>query len=599
MLRKFFLIFLLFLWASSAFAITEESLKNLAQFIYDSFPPVEGFVVGVSGNKAVIDLGSKNKIYKGMVLAISRRGLPFRHPITGQIIGYTEREIGLMQIVKVYPKASIGRIYASEAVKPGDIVRITRAKINLYIFPLSDKTGGGFNLIAFSDRLRRFLDETGRFRIFTEERVIQEISAYGGDTTDLGLLKAIHTLYKSKREPFFAILGWIDKEGDNYFFRGSIICLNIAKRVKVFSIYIGKAGWRPSAERGVLFVSSFFEGKGDALGAGDIDGDGKKEIIFNVINKIIVYTYNPKERNLTRRKGFEFSPTYKVFSLDVVDVDGDGKDEVVMTGSDYKDFVPIGFIYKWTSKGWKRIKREENSLLRAIKLGDTVFIFSQYISPQDPFSELPKLMRYENGKLKVVDKIKALKGDLILGLDLMRDEDGNIYFVVNEEGRVVVKNRSGEIVADVPGYYGNTGVAFFYKEPMVKVFYESEGFLEISKQDYMRFKELTLTVPGRSLVCNSKNGLKLIVYRNNPFMWEAYFDPFKSSVLKMYRWREGFFEDTGWVKSFTEGIRDIYLSDVDGDGKKEVLLLVLKGLKTRKEGLKFNSRVVIYRISND
>ncbi|NPA15741.1 MAG: VCBS repeat-containing protein [Deferribacteres bacterium] len=597
MLRRLFFILLVCLFSVKAFAISEEALKNLAQLIYDSFPPVEGFVVGVSGDKAVIDLGAKNKVYKGMVLSISRKGLPFRHPITGQIIGYTERELGLMQVVKVYPSASIGRIYASEPVKPGDIVRITRAKINLYIFPLSDKTGGGFNLIAFSDRLRRFLEETGRFRIFTEERVIQEVSAYGGDTTDLGLLKAIHTLYKNKKEPYFALLGWIDKEGDSYFFRGSLICLNIAKRVRAFSVYIGKAGWRPSAERGVLFVSSLFDGKADALASGDIDGDGKREIIFNVVNKLLVYTYNPEKRNLIRRDGFDFSPTYKVFSLDMADLDGDGRDELVMAGSDFKDFTPISFIYKWTAKGWKRIKRVEGSLLRAIKLDGNVFIFSQYISPQDPFSEPPKLVRYDNGRLKTVDKIKALKGDLILGMDLLKDENGEIDFVVNEEGRVVVKNRNGEVVADVPGYYGNTGVAFFYKEPMVKVFYEGEGFLEISKQDYMRFKELTLTVPGRSLVCRSKDGLKLIVYRNNPFMWEAYFEPFKGAVLKMYRWKEGFFEDTGWIKSFSEGIRDIYLSDVDGDGKNEVLVLVIKGIRTRKEGLKFNSRIVIYRIS--
>jgi len=595
---RFLLVFIFVLWAASLQAVTESSLRTIAKFVEESFPPVEGFVVFVHGKRGIIDLGAKNKIYRGMVLTISRKGLPFRHPITGQILGYAEREIGVAQVIKVYSNASLIKIYAKEPVKTGDIVRITRAKINLYLLPLLDKTGEGFNLIAFSDKLKKFLYETGRFRVMSEEQVIQQVSAFGSDISELGILKSMYSIYSKKTTPFFALVGWVDKDGDNYFFRGAIICLNIAKKVKSFSIFIGKTGWRPSAERGLLFVSSMLPGRALVLASGDFDGDGAKEIVFVVQNNMYFYRFNAASRAMEFVGREKFSPSFHIFSIDAVDIDGDGKDELVISGSDYKDFIIAGWIYKYEGGKWRRILKDDEHFLRAFKVGEKVFLVRQYLTREEPLQLPPSLCIFRKGKLKEIAKLEALKGDIIIGMEMVDlDKDGKVEFIVNEDGRVVLKDSAGEVITDIPGYFGNTGVAFFYKEPITKIFYQGEGFLEISKQDYVQYKELTLTVPGR--ICVDPVTGELFVFRNDPFAWAAFFDPFKTSRIKKYAFRGGYFEDTGWYKMFTEGISDIYLADVNNDGKNELLVLMTKGIKTRREGLKFTSRLIIYSTSGE
>ena len=240
--------------------------------------------------------------------------------------------------------------------------------------------------------------------------------------------------------------------------------------------------------------------------------------------------------------------------------------------------------------------RIEENFVRVFEFKGRPFAVSQYLFKQDPLSLPPNYEVFEEGKLKKIGPLKGLKGDIVLGMaSFDADGDGKPDFIVNEDGRVVVKSFAGDIITDLPRSYGNTGVAFFYKEPMTKVFYENEGFLEMSKEDYARFKELTLTVPGRVAVYDKGKYPLVAVFRNKPFVWGAYFDPFRSSEVKIYRWRKGYFEDVGWNRMLPEGIRDVALYDVNGDGRPEVLLLTSRGVKTRREGLKFYSRLIIYR----
>ncbi len=596
-MRKWILLLLLFL-PLNCWGISRNSLKELARLIYESFPPVEGFVVGVRSGLAVVDLGARNKVFPGMVLTVSHKGMPFRNPITGQIIGFTEKVAGFLQILEVYPEASIGRLFTlpQEEIRPGDIVRITRARINLFLLPIVDATGEGFNILAFSSSLTKFLEETGRFNVLAEERVIQEVSAYKGKFVEENLISVFYDLYRDKLEAFFALEGRIEKRNGRYFFKGDLYCLNIAKKVRSYTVLLGEAGWKPSFEEDVLYVSAPVEGKGLSVAVGDVDGDGFKDIAVAVENMVRVATYLPDKRRLSDVGSFKVPLSFRIFNLDMADVDEDGRDEVIATGSDYRDFTMSSFIYKFNGKSFERKSKVDEHFVRA--LGGKLFM-AQYLFKDDPLSIPPFLVSLKDYKLEKKSSINGLKGDLILGMAAFdADGDGRLDFVVNESGRVVVKNASGEVIADLPGSYGNTGIAFFYKEPQVKVFYEGEGFLEIGKSDYARFKELTLTLPGRIAVDAKAKYPKLVVYTNKPFVWGAFFDPFKSSTVKIFRWRNGYFEDTGWVRTLPEGVVDLALADVDNDGISDVVLLTLKGVKTRKKGLKFNTKLIIYKGSD-
>ena len=595
MRRAVFLFLFVFVLCGVSHGISRDRLKEIADLVYSLFPHVEGFVVATKGGIAVVDLGVKNRVYPGMVLTVSEKGLPFKNPITGQIIGYTEKVVGYLQILEVYPNASIGRVYTlgGAAVKAGDIVRITKARVNLFILPIVDNTGEGFNILAFSDGLRRYLDKTGRFNVMGEERVIQEISAYKGSFQEEGILRTFYSLYRDKYEAFFALSGRIEKRAKSYFFEGSIYCLNIGKKVKDFSVYLGEAGWRPSFEEEVVYASSPVEGKPYALALGDANGDGLNEIVYVVDNNIQVMRYRSKDRTYRPVCSFKVPWTFKVYDAHLSDVDGDGRDELFLLGADIKDFTVYTKVYRWKDNCFVRKKVYDGHFVKAFgRIG-----VSQYLLKEDPLSLAPDRILFKGLEIEKVGSIPALKGDLILGMSAFdANGDGVLDYMVNEEGRVLIKDgKTGEVIADIAGDFGNTGYAFFYREPQVKVFYEGEGFMEISKEDYARFKELTLAVPGSIAVAEVKGQRLVALFRNKPYVWGAYFAPFKSGTVKIYRWADGYFEDTGWIRTLPEGVVAVALGDVNGDGREEVVLLTVRGIKSRREGLKFTTRLVIYK----
>ena len=63
----------------------EQMMDSLADSIKKDFP-LEGYVVMVSGKRAMIDLGRTNGVEPGMRFFAMRKGAPVRHPITGKML---------------------------------------------------------------------------------------------------------------------------------------------------------------------------------------------------------------------------------------------------------------------------------------------------------------------------------------------------------------------------------------------------------------------------------------------------------------------------------------------------------------------------------
>jgi len=292
-MKKKGLIVLLFIFMFSGmsrvvWASFDTALKELAQDIEQDFPSLEGHVVAVNGNWGMMDLGRDRGVFPGMVFTVFRQGKPFYHPITGALLGYTEDDIGVLQVVRTYPQASLGFMKVREKVKPGDGVRITAAKVNLYLFPLIDKTGEGFNLMAFTQRLRLYLGETNRFNIFGEEKVILTISS----ASEGGYLDALKKLESDPNVRGAALMGSIVKEKGDYYFKGDIISLDTGKRIDAFYVMLGKGGWRPVVERDLLFASPNWVDNGVAMGVGDVDGDGRPEVLLAFGNRLDLLLIN-------------------------------------------------------------------------------------------------------------------------------------------------------------------------------------------------------------------------------------------------------------------------------------------------------------------
>ncbi len=592
-----FLFLFLFLCAGNvAWASFDTALKGLARDIVQDFPSLEGRVVAVEGHWGVVDLGRDRGVFPGMVFTVFRQGKPFYHPVTGALLGYTEDDLGVLQVVKTYPQASLGFMKVREKVKPGDGVRITAAKINLYLFPLIDKTGEGFNLMAFTQRLRRYLGETDRFNIFGEEKVILTISS----ASEGGYLDALRKLESDPKVCGAALMGSIVRKKRDYYFKGDLISLDTGKRIDAFYVMLGQGGWRPIIERDLVFASPNWMDNGVAMGVGDLDGDGRPEVLLAFGDRLDLYRVDIKASTMKLISSFPLKAKTRLVSLDVVDLNGDGKAEVVLSTADETLFALRSYILSFDprKREWHYVVRGKEMFIRGYNVAGERLLLVQNISKENPLAYAPRLARLVKGKIKKERELKGLRGDLICGAQLVDlNNDGSLEVLVNEKGRVILKTPlKGEMLWDTSGIHGNWGMAFFFRQPIAKSFFEGEEFLE--EKDYIQYAEDVLAVPGRSLVFKDGDHYKLALFTNRPNAWGVHFSPYDRSMVSLFLWRGSYFDSTGWTRRFQGGVMDLQAADMDGDGHPELLVLTKRGRKSREGKVRYYTRLLIYRLSS-
>jgi len=149
---------------------TEEAAARLAE----AFPIVQGSVVGVEGDRILIDLGAKQKVHQGMELQVYREGDEVKHPVTGQVLGRRDKRLGLLRVVEVKEGFSEGVMVSRQegsTITAGDLVRVSADRLSLAL-PLVDAGEvKGADVYSITKDLAISLAKTGRFIVIEDHLV--------------------------------------------------------------------------------------------------------------------------------------------------------------------------------------------------------------------------------------------------------------------------------------------------------------------------------------------------------------------------------------------------------------------------------------------
>jgi TolB-like protein len=108
----------------------ERMMDSLADAIKKDFP-IEGFVVMVTGKRAMIDLGKNNGVEPGMKFFAFRKGAPIRHPVTGKMLKGEDIKLGEMVLRTVEQEASWAEIIQEEPqakIEAGNLAKYSQGE---------------------------------------------------------------------------------------------------------------------------------------------------------------------------------------------------------------------------------------------------------------------------------------------------------------------------------------------------------------------------------------------------------------------------------------------------------------------------------------
>jgi hypothetical protein len=80
-----------------------------------------GFVVYVDTTRIVVDLNAVDGLKVGTLVSLRRDRIPIVHPVTGELLGELDEEVGTARIVELREKFSVAEI---QSVSPGSQIQV-------------------------------------------------------------------------------------------------------------------------------------------------------------------------------------------------------------------------------------------------------------------------------------------------------------------------------------------------------------------------------------------------------------------------------------------------------------------------------------------
>ena len=418
-MRRILLILVFLFIAGQAAAAAEDPVTKLKDFTMAYFKPMTGKVLRVEGNKVFLTIGENEGVRPGMRLKILREGAPFIHPVTKEMLGKVESIVGKVEIKESKPESSYGVSVEGDA-KEGDRVRLSETKIR--VFFCQDKSIDWY----LADDFYRKLKATDRIEMVDtslessdEEKVLAEAKKAG---TEVAMIITAQEADKATlmRERLY----WVS-DGSKFVDTEIKVDAAFSKELKFgeeyFAPAVGEAVTMFDLPFGARFVAS-----------GDVDGDGKKEIILSTGKEVRAYLPGADLKLLWEVKGAGDNHLW----MDTVDLNKDGKEALIVTSM--KNDEVVSYIYASDGHGIKKLWDGKYFLRR---LGDG--LIAQAYSSAEGFSGDVFFVKWEGG-FKQGGKVKLPKGVNIYDfVQLQGDEKQKYTFSYSDDGFLNLYDEAG------------------------------------------------------------------------------------------------------------------------------------------------------------
>lgn len=341
---KLFFIAVVILWFLSSAEATDYFLE-LKKELLSFFPQISGKVIKIEQNILILDRGIKDGAKVGQRVLIFEETAPLLHPVTRQIIGKSEKIVGLAEVIEVQKEQSKALLIEGSINEKIDVsFKIPKSKIKIFF-------AQGNTEWALGEGYYRELKLTDRFELIdapVNVTDIDELIEKGKVADVLIFLKSLkhNDILKISQE-----LYWIkDKK------------LFSTKEIEISPVALKQLRQKYATfivPEGHTLLSFRLSRNIKRIAAGNFDGSSVNQILIVSDKEISLYKI---EVDLKLLSNYLIPVSGEIIWFDTGDIDNDGKDEIVLSLK--KDERIISFLIKWLSNEFYEIAKINDSFLR-------------------------------------------------------------------------------------------------------------------------------------------------------------------------------------------------------------------------------------------
>ena len=463
--------------AAPLLGASNESLNRIVNQIDTMFPPLEGVVVSIDRQILTLDLKQGQPIKPGDRLKLIRFGKDIIHPISKKKIGRKETDLSEVEIIEVRQNFSLAKLTDPTALaRTGDGVRSPFNELSFLVATPRIKTKKNID----KNRLRIELEETlamnPRFKVPAFELDLWLLE------NNLSIKRLLAPKYLDKLSSqvkadylMVLIVDSIKKKLVLSYKLYSARTGQLTKEAKILSDQLPNQYSKRALSREQDVQRSFsrpeeglieYAGKQEFpfkivdLDVGDINGDGREELVVITPSRVIVYNY--RNNRLKQVANFrQKKENHNFLGVDVGDINGNGIDEIFVTdhvGNNLSSFV---LEASRKNKRLKKVWDDVNLYFRIIHpFGKKPVLLTQAPGYNDPFHGPISKMIYKKGRYISGGKLNlpSIYGTqfILYGLTLTDINGDNKYDIVmlDKDSHLRVYTTKGRTLVRSNDYYG-------------------------------------------------------------------------------------------------------------------------------------------------
>jgi hypothetical protein len=575
------------------------AFESVARELAGAFPKAETRVTAVDGDEVTLAGPGVSALRPGLELLAYRRGEPFRHPITSQVLGHAEEEVATLVVAAVTGDTATARVAATEGERRpqvGDGARITAGRISVAVLPTTGvsvpgETGEQTALLMVS-RFSALLEKTGRFVAVEPRRVLDVVAPPGGGAAP-PVLEAARRLRASAVVVTRVIQDGRARQLETTWISARTGTTLFSARTPISrTTYPPRFAWERTPE---LERKHTVDGTIRGLALGDLDGDGRPELA--VADERVVSIHRWQENTGPAPTGIEFRTTGTILSVDLADVTGAGRAQLVVV--DYAGTTEFltSTVLELNGERLRPLHEVRGRYLRVVPVGREPWLLEQAAGGvsagaiNEPFQGSIHRLVWRDGAFRTDRRLQLPSGISVYGLALLRLTGGPEPDVVaiTPEDRVSVWNARGQRLWTSPDPYGGSAITFPYSTPG-----QNREAIDAVGRVYGRVFPLAGSDEPEILLFENilpiGSQVRTVVPRLTPLA-------FNEGRMHRLRWRDGAFQRV-WQSQNTDGyIADFTFGDLDGDAIPEVVVgVVPRGLATLNPLNRTRGQLVLYEL---
>jgi len=334
-----------------------------------------------------------------------------------------------------------------------------------------------------------------------------------------------------------------------------------------------------------LWKSHTFASPLKGMDIGDVDGDGKNEVVLVDARNLYIYRMRGQALELVKEfKGRGFEENYTV---DIADLNLNGIPEIYLTRLSNKRLD--SYVLEFKNKGFQEIASNIPWFMRVIDYpGTGQTLIGQRFSYPEGISGPISRLGWKDGKIVELGKM-ALPSEVKVHGFIILDVDGNgveDLLTFGDRDRLKLYSREGERWKELwesAEYFGG-----------------SLNMVEIETSLGGEHSAETWVIKGRILYSDldSDGKIEVIINKNEPGTLGRYFEKigsYKTGEIVDMSWEGGGFEENWRTKKIDGYVADYLIKDIDSDGRKELVIIVVEGTTILKAGT--SSYIMAYKLN--